>query len=77
MILQFTMLHYVTKTPADDPEKGIKLATIPAEKPYDGTALKANAATATGAAEGEVLAIEYSLNGTDWVTNPEDLSLLM
>ena len=67
--------HYVTKTPADDPEKGIKLATIPAEKPYDGTALKANAATATGAAEGEVLAIEYSLNGTDWVTNPEDLSI--
>ena len=46
-------------------------------KPYDGTELQAGTAKVTGKVEGADTAsvkIEYSLNGTDWTTNPSEVT---
>ena len=60
----------VSKAPLD---KSLTLTTNAAEKTYDGKALEANKATATGLPEGNVVKIEYSTDGINWTEDPSDL----
>ena len=58
-------------------EKFLTLVPKDVSKPYDGTELQAGTAKVTGKVEGADTAsvkIEYSLNGTDWTTNPSEIT---
>ena len=58
-------------------EKFLTLVPEDVAKPYDGTELQAGTAKVTGKVEGADTAsvkIEYSLNGTDWTTNPSEIT---
>ena len=62
----------VTKAPLD---KNLTLTPDPAEKIYDGTPLSANSATASALPEGNVVKIEYSLDGETWTETARDFSI--
>ena len=58
-------------------EEFLTLVPEDVAKPYDGTELQAGTAKVTGKVEGADTAsvkIEYSLNGTDWTTNPSEIT---
>ena len=58
-------------------EEFLTLVPKDVSKPYDGTELQAGTAKVTGKVEGADTAsvkIEYSLNGTDWTTNPSEIT---
>ena len=58
-------------------EEFLTLVPKDVSKPYDGTELQAGTAKVTGKVEGADTAsvkIEYSLNGTDWTTNPSEVT---
>ena len=77
----FTMPNRDVTLTAKWEEQKIKefLTLVPKDvsKPYDGTELQAGTAKVTGKVEGADTAsvkIEYSLNGTDWTTNPSEVT---
>ena len=77
----FTMPNGNVTLTAKWEEQKIKefLTLVPEDvaKPYDGTELQAGTAKVTGKVEGADTAsvkIEYSLNGTDWTTNPSEIT---
>ena len=58
-------------------EEFLTLVPKDVSKPYDGTELQAGTAKVTGKVEGADTAsvkIEYSLNETDWTTNPSEVT---
>ena len=58
-------------------EEFLTLVPKDVSKPYDGTELQAGTAKVTGKVEGADTAsvkIEYCLNGTDWTTNPSEVT---